>query len=163
MKNLILYSTKYGSVGKTASMLAEKLVGDTDIRNINDGAPGLDNYDTIILGGSIYVGKIQNEIKFYMDDNLDKLLAKNIGLFVNAGEPDESEMKKQFENSFPKELLDKAIAIDVFGHAVDITKVTFIEKILLRLLKKIKDSYSDFFEDKINKFADKINSAGPHQ
>jgi menaquinone-dependent protoporphyrinogen oxidase len=159
MKTLILFSTKYGSVEKTARLLAGKLEGDTVIRNINEGPPELDGYDNIIFGGSIYVGKIQNELKFFISDNLDTLLAKNVGLFVNAGEPDELEMKKQLDNSFPRELLDKAVAVGVFGHAVDLTKVTLIEKILLRLLKGVKASYEQFYEDRIAQFADKINPA----
>ena len=60
MKTLIVYSSKHGTAEKSANILKSKLTGDVDVVNIMLFAPtNLDKYDNIILGGSIYIGKVQ--------------------------------------------------------------------------------------------------------
>ncbi len=54
MKNLILFTTKYGSVEKCSNLLKEQLDGETRIVNLKrDAVPNLQEFDNIILGGSI--------------------------------------------------------------------------------------------------------------
>ena len=62
MKNLIVYATKHGTVKKCAEMLKVKLNGETVLANVNEEVPDLDNFDNVILGGSIYIGKIQKRV-----------------------------------------------------------------------------------------------------
>ncbi|NLY38245.1 MAG: hypothetical protein GX044_02975 [Firmicutes bacterium] len=63
METLIAYSTRYGCVEKCAKMLAEKLDGKVTLVNLLkmrvDPAP----YERVIVGGSIYIGKIQKEVR----------------------------------------------------------------------------------------------------
>ena len=55
MKNLIVFITKYGSVEKSSQLLKGKLQGETTIVNLKkDSVPDLQDFDNIILGGSIY-------------------------------------------------------------------------------------------------------------
>ena len=59
MKNCILFTTKHGSAEKAALLLKEKLKADTDIINLKIVKnPDISDYDTVILGASIYIGKI---------------------------------------------------------------------------------------------------------
>ena len=64
MKTLIVFSSKYGMVERCAKIIAEKLGGAVleNLRNNSDIK--LSDYDTIIIGGSIYSGKIRDEIFF---------------------------------------------------------------------------------------------------
>ncbi len=62
MKNCILFTTKHGSTEKASLLLKEKLNAETDIINLKDvKKPDISDYDTVILGASIYMGKIQKQ------------------------------------------------------------------------------------------------------
>ena len=65
MKTLIIYSTKHGTAEKAASILKSKLSGEVHLVNImNNHATALESYDTIILGGSIYVESAAGQTTF---------------------------------------------------------------------------------------------------
>ncbi|MDH7552618.1 MAG: flavodoxin domain-containing protein [Spirochaetota bacterium] len=60
MKEIIIYSTKYGSVERSAKMLKSYLPEDTVPVNVkNEKEVNIEDFDTVILGGSVYMGKIQ--------------------------------------------------------------------------------------------------------
>lgn len=62
MKTIIIYTTKYGCAEKAAYLLRSKLGEGTEAVNLMHAKePLLDKYDTVILGGSIYFGKIQKK------------------------------------------------------------------------------------------------------
>ena len=62
MKNLIIFTTKHGCVEKCSTLLQQKLHGETTMVNLKkDVIPDLEGFQNIILGGSIYVGKIQKD------------------------------------------------------------------------------------------------------
>ena len=82
MKSIIIFSTKYGCAEKTAKMLQSKMKGDVRMVNIvKDKVPALDEFDAVILGGSIYMGRIQKELTAFISGNLPALLKKKVGLF----------------------------------------------------------------------------------
>ena len=88
MKTLIIFATKYGSAEKCANILQEKLNGDVEVLNIKtDKIPDISNFENIVIGGSIYIGKIQREIRDFCKQHLEALLTKKTGLFICAGEP----------------------------------------------------------------------------
>ena len=149
MRSLILFATKYGSVEKCAQFLKEKLTGEVDVVNIRkDKIPALDMYDTVILGGSIYIGKIQKEISRYCEDKKALLKTKKLGLFLCAGE--ESDKKYgYFETSFTKELFDHAVSKEIFGHELYYEKLSLLDKLALRVARKPRHSYSKLNRENI--------------
>jgi len=159
MNNLIVFTTKYGSVEKCARILAKELNGDTKIVNIKtDTIPELDNFDKIILGGSVYVGKIQSALTTFAEENIGLLTSKVVGIFVNSGDPSERKYL-QIKNSFPAEIHDKAVAIGLFGDEITWEKCSFIDKLALRLIKKVTSGYSNIDEKEISRFAKLMNEA----
>lgn len=157
MKNLIIFTTKYGSVEKCSNLLKEKLNGDTTIVNLKkDPVPNLQDFDNIILGGSIYVGKIQKELTEFMNTNLDALLQKRVALFICAGEKGET-LSTEFKGAFPAKLYEHAVAKEIFGDEIYIDKMNFFEKLALRFLKNVTESYSNLSEENIAKLAAAVN------
>ena len=152
MNTLIVYASKNGSTEKAAKLLFEKLKGEKNIINIReDKNPGLENYETVILGGSIYAGNIQKELKNFVNNNLDLLLAKKIGLFLCCGM--EKDYKKQLKKAFPKELLVHSITDQYFGFEYNKNKMNLIEKALIKLVVKGKTNLSNILEDNIERLA----------
>ncbi len=159
MKTLIAFTTKYGSVEKTANLLKNLLNDHVTVKNLKDEKiKTLELYDTVILGGSIYRGKVQSELTDFINSNMSLLMNKRIGIFVNAGESDPVKKDKQFENAFPEKIFSHAFSRHIFGDEIDFKKLTLIEKTMLYLIKKTKESYSNIDINEINKMANEINS-----
>lgn len=159
MKSIIIYSTKYGSVEKAAKTLKSKMSGEVLLVNvIKETVPSLDEYDNVILGGSIYMGKTQKELTNYISKNLPLLMNKRIGLFICAGLPDPQARAKELASAFPPELYDHAVCKEILGHEINYEKINFFDKMVMKAVKGDKNSSSQFYEDKIDNFAKAIAS-----
>jgi len=154
MKTLIIYATKHGTVEKAVNILKSKLTGEVHIVNImKKQVTTLKEYDNIIIGGSIYRGKIQKKLSVFVNTNLPLLLEKKIGLFICAGETDETLKEKEFKLAFPPTLFDHAIAKDVFGFEFDMAKLNFFEKLIMSKVKGLKTNIFELSEEKVYIFA----------
>lgn len=154
MNSIIIYATKYGCAEKSAKILASKMGGQVDLVNImKEDVPSLDKYDNIIFGGSVYMGKAQKKLTDYTKANLQFLLNKKIGLFVCAGNPDIKMREKELEDSFPNELFTHAIIKEIFGYEIHYEKLSFIDKIIVRLMKGSSKNILELSEEKIENFA----------
>ncbi|HYF83380.1 MAG TPA: flavodoxin domain-containing protein [Clostridia bacterium] len=159
MKILIIYATKYGCTQKAVTLLKSKLGENVSSINImKDKVPELKEYDTVILGGSIYVGKIQKQMHKYMLKHAEELKTKRLGLFICAGEQDSVIIEKELKASFPEELFSHAVIMETFGGELHIDKISFIEKHVIRIVKGITQDYSRLSKDKIDKYAKNILS-----
>ena len=119
----------------------------------------LKEYDNIILGGSIYIGKIQKKLSSFIDKNLPLLLEKRIGLFICAAEKDETLVGKELESAFTHVLFDHAIVKETFGFELDMNKLGFFEKFIMSKVKGVKTSIHELSEPKIDVFAKNIIKA----
>lgn len=160
MKGIIIYSTKYGCTEKAVKLLQSKLAGEIKAVNVaREKAPDLSSFDTVILGGPIYVGKMHSALASYMRKNCEALMKKKLALFVVAGEQDPALSEKQFVSAFPKELYDRAAIREVFGGELYWDKLSSMTKFILKAVKGIKEGYSRLSEVKIDKFASGVINA----
>lgn len=154
MKNIIIYSTRYGSTAKVAELIQEKLDGDCTLVNImTESVPPLDAFDTVILGGSIYINKVQKELTAFVGNNLNLLLSKKVGLFLCAGTPKQEDRDKELQGAFPPELFTHAVAINVLGYAFAFKKMHFFDRLIMKKIKGDAISTSEYFDDRILLFA----------
>jgi menaquinone-dependent protoporphyrinogen oxidase len=159
MKSIIIYATKYGCAEKAARMLKERLRGEIDMVNVaKEKVPSLKEYDNVILGGSIYVGKIQKELASYINNNLTELLGKRTGLFICGALKETDKISKELKDAFPEALSNKTVAKETFGYEFSFDKMSFFDKIATKSIVGIKSSISELNEDAIENFAKAINS-----
>ena len=159
MKNLIIFTTKHGSAEKCSTLLQQKLDGETTVVNLKkDVVPDLEEFQNIILGGSIYVGKIQKELTEFINRHLDTLLQKRVALFICAAEQGET-LQTELKTAFPEALYDQAIAKEAFGYELNFDKMNLIEKLALRFAKQVTESSSHLSEETITKLAETVNQA----
>lgn len=157
MSTIIIYASKYGSVERCVILLGERIVGGATIVNVhNHKAHHLLQYDNIIIGGSIYMGKIQKEIQDFCKENLEVLLTKNIGLFISSALNHQNE----FDQSFPKELIEHSKAKANFGYELNMHKFSALEKIVLKFLPP---NYLNNYGIKINNLEKFIKELGLHK
>ena len=118
----------------------------------------MDEYDSVMIGGSIYIGKIQKEVKEFCRDSKVKLLEKELGLFICAAEKNEEKQKNIIGKNFPLELIDHSTATGWFGQEVHFEKASFMDRIAIRLIMGVKKSYSDLKTENIAEFAAKMGA-----
>ena len=155
---LIVYASRHGSVEKRARELFRLIDGKVDICNLNNrnSLPDVSTYDSVIIGGSIYYGKVQKYVSDFCSGNRDVLKEKRLGLFVSCLHSGEI-AEKELQEAFPEELFRGARASDYFGAEIDKAKLSFLEKIIVnRMVKSGKLTLSDSTE-KIKRFAEKMN------
>lgn len=160
MKTIIIYASKYGATKNIVDCLAEKINGEVTIRNIKDKIEDLSNFDTVIIGGSIYMNKIQKSITSYLKKHENELMNKNLGLFICCYT--EPGTKGYLEQFFPESLMKVAKAKGMLGGVMQYDKMNFIYRKIFQSLKKI-DGFNEGFKepkiemDLIEKFAKEMN------
>ncbi|HIE4742437.1 hypothetical protein KLL39_05205 [Clostridioides difficile] len=149
MKTLIVYATKYGCTKKCAEILKSYLKGEVDILSAKSSKINMAQYDNVIVGGSVYMGKMRKEITQFCKHNIKQLLRKKLGLFACCYTPNGTE--GFFESLFPLELLNHASYTTTVGGEMDYEKMNFIYRKMFQSLKKIDGFNEGFTEPKINK------------
>ncbi|HEY5590939.1 MAG TPA: flavodoxin domain-containing protein [Paludibacter sp.] len=135
MKTMILFASTYGYTQECATKLANDLEDDVRLVNINkDKIPSLDAFDTILIGGSIYMGQIQKKIKDYCVSNEELLKNKNLGFFISSGTPENFDVN--IKNAYPEPLLKNAISIENFGGELRTDKMKLSHKLITSIMKK---------------------------
>ncbi|HPV39931.1 MAG TPA: flavodoxin domain-containing protein [Spirochaetota bacterium] len=161
MGTLIVYMSKHGCAEKAARTIAEALGGDAAVVDLASKAPvDLSRFDTVIIGGSIYLGALQRGLRKFCDKNLAQLLAKRIGLFIccmNQGDA----ARQHYESVFDGRLRSRAIAAGIFGGELDFDKLSLIEKSVIGQVINITVSVSRFDEGAVREFAAKF--LDPHR
>jgi len=106
MKGLVIYKGKYGATKQYAIWIGQELqltVASADRFPLDE----LPKYDYIILGSSVYIGKL--EIKDWLKKNFQVLRNKKIFLFQVAGSPSDQIEKRESYNkaSLSSTILEK--------------------------------------------------------
>lgn len=157
MKTLIAFATTHGCTEKAAYELKEKIGEKTIIINLKqDNNPDISDFDRIIIGGSIHAGSIQKRVTEFTAINLEKLLQKEIGLFICCmyeGEVANEQLKK----AFPEKLHQIAKEEAIFGGAFDFKKMKFFERMIVKKVARVNESVSNVDHEKINSFASKMD------
>lgn len=159
MKSIIIYESLHGSTEKCAKILNIYIEDDLEIVRLKDNEDiRIDNYKTVIIGGSIHHGVIQMKVENFIKKNFNQLLEKRLGLYLCCMEEGEI-ARQQFEKAFPEDLRTKALATGLFGGEFNLKKMSFFEKKLTKKLTGLTSSVSKINEEAIKTFAEKINRA----
>jgi len=135
MKTLILYASTYGYTQECAATLSRNLAGDVRLVNIGkDPVPSLEEYDTVLIGGSIYMGQIQKKIKEFCISNADSLKSKNLGFFISCSSPEN--FNENLKNYFPEDLIRSALSIENFGGEFRSDKMKLSHKLIMKMVAK---------------------------
>lgn len=157
MNTLIVYASKYGCTEKCAELLSKELNGEVDIIDLKKVMDiDISKYEKVIIGGSIYIGKIQKEITEFCSKNLDKLREKRIGLFI-CGMQEGDTINTELNKNFNPVLIKIADAKECFGGEFIFDKMNFIDKFIVKKVSKVTLNKSNILEENILKFAQTMN------
>lgn len=153
MNTLIVYASNHGTTAKVTERIS-RLIGYNRCKTVNIREmtpPRLDQFDSVIIGGSIHYGKIQKVIRKYCETNQEELLTKKLGLFICYME--KAQEMEEYLNSFPASLIQHAHAEGFFGGECKFEKMNFIERFIVKKHLGVQESVSRIDSQSINHFA----------
>jgi len=156
MKVLIAYSSKYGSTRDCAKKLAGKLSCSVEAINVKKSKPDPRVYDAVIVGGPVYMGKMNKATAAYCEDNMELLLSKPLGLFICHMDRDK-DIGEQLNSVYPQKLIDHSSVSKGFGGAYMVSKMNFFYKMIIKKAAGITSDSRDIFKNEISAFAEQFN------
>lgn len=154
MKTLIVYDSRNGVTEDCAINIKKSLNCDT-LYLRKQHKVVLDDYELIIIGSPIYMGQPLKRVKKFCNNNLNKLLNKQVAFFV-CGLGDPKEMIAAFKKAIPEALINKAKVISHFGGELRPDKASFLEKMLLKKMLEDKKFNGKINEQEIITFINKV-------
>lgn len=156
-KTLILYASKYGCTEDCAKYLGSKLNHPVETADLtNSTIADVQNYDWVVIGSPIYIGKIRKEVKLFCKRNLHQLLTKNVVLFLSCTTPEQA--ADFFKSNFPVELLAHARECTNFGGELRRQKMGFFDKKITDLVAKSEPKQIEVLYKNIDLLAALINA-----
>ena len=136
MKTIILYTTKTGTVQKCVQRLKD-LLG-ADAADLARCGCALASYDTVILGGSIRMGRVQKPLRRFMAVNEAVLIQKRLGLFLCSAFTDQANMENYFRANFPQRLRTHALICTGFGGELEPDRLTGMDRLVAGMVTKLQ-------------------------
>ena len=113
MKLLILYATKSGTTKTCADLLAREFPrGSVEVLPVAR-AESFDDYDFVILGASVRLGKLHKDMRSFLQKNAEKLPAGRTGCYYCCGLAGDAD--RYDEKLYPESVLKKSFAVMTFG------------------------------------------------
>ncbi|MGI6083665.1 MAG: flavodoxin domain-containing protein [Limnochordia bacterium] len=153
MRTLIAYTTRHGTTLRYAEAMGRALSGEVVLADLRqEPAIDISSFDTVVVGGAVYYGNVSPALKEFCLSNIEELKRKNLGLFIcccQDGEPAQQQMRA----AYPLELLDAAKVKAILAGEIDMNKMNFIERLIVKLVAKGTPVNSGFDEEAATDFA----------
>jgi menaquinone-dependent protoporphyrinogen oxidase len=160
MKTLIAYRTKYGTAAACARTLAEKIGGETALADIADARDvNVREYDVVLIGGSIYAGKLQRKVVSFCERNQSALMQRRVGIYLCCLYQGE-EALIQLQAAFPDWLLAHAFAKALPGGEIHYDALTFLDRLLVRGLPHPPGDLSRMRPEALDELAAAVKALG---
>jgi menaquinone-dependent protoporphyrinogen oxidase len=161
MKVLIAYRSKYGTTEACAHALAERMKAETTLADLRfRHVPDVRAFDVVLIGGSIYGGKVQREVTSLCESRGELLLKPKTGLFLCCLSQGEH-AREQLQAAFPEWLAAHAFARSLFGGDLRYDRLTLLDRLLVRGLPRPLHGASLLDTSAIAAMADVVNSFLP--
>ena len=133
MRIAIIYATKSGTTRECAEILAEQLHRhDVSVFDVSK-APDLEQYDVIVLGFSIRMGRAIKSARRFMKENADILVRKRASYFLCCGFIDCFD--EYAKKAIPQKLLAAASDVSCFGGHLDPSRVKGLDKLVVKSVR----------------------------
>ena len=159
MKTLIAYRSKYGTTAACARALGQRIGAQTVIADLASPPwPNAAEFDVVLIGGSIYSGRIQREVRVFCDRHRDDLLRRRVGLFLCCMYQGEHALA-QLKGAYPGWLSAHAFGAGLFGGELHHARLSLLDKLLLLGLPRASQEVLQIDESAIESMAAAVNKA----
>ncbi len=148
---LVAYATKYGATAEIAEKIAQVLrqaglgIDVALVKDVKNLAP----YKAVIFGSAVYIGQWRKEAVKFLEANEQALAERKVWLFSSGptgkGNPVELLQGWRFPEAL-KPVVDRIQPCDiaVFHGNVDVKKLNFIEKQMVKTVKAPSGDFRDW-------------------
>ncbi len=158
MRVLIAYATKYGTAEDIAARVRDRLPGQVDLVNLRmTPDPPVEQYDVVLVGGSIYAGRIRPEVTKFCERHQEALTATRVGVFISCLY-DGAQGGDQIGANFPGWLLTRAFGRYNVGGAVQISRLRLVDRIIMQKVANVSSDLSDIHEGEIDRIVADVTS-----
>lgn len=133
MKTLIVYASKYGATKKCADLLKNKI--SCDCIQVNS-ITSIEDYDYIILGSCVYVGKVHKDMHTFYEKFKDQLFLKKTSIYLCGLSREEEKVQKVLQDNFSLEFLQHLTSYACVGGILNFPKMNFFEKQVIKMINK---------------------------
>lgn len=162
MRILIAYAGKSGTSQKGAELLASMLPNhDVTVADLEKTNPVAGDFDYIVLGGAIRMGKAHKALRRYLAAHTEAICGVPHTLFLCCGFAEQFE--NYLESTFDAALLESADDTVYFGGELDVSKQRGLDKLLARIMRNaIRESEEDevmlpgFLPEHVRMLADRL-------
>jgi menaquinone-dependent protoporphyrinogen oxidase len=148
-KILVAYGTTEGQTAKIAEFIAEVVRGQghaADAVNVKQSEPGLDGYDAVIVGGSIHMGKHEDDVGNFVRRNRNALERKPSALFsVSLAAHGDTANAEAYVARFEQETGWRPAQVGLFAGALLYSQYGFFKRQLMK--KIVRDKPGDLSTD----------------
>ncbi len=157
MNTLVVYAGNQGCTESVAEKMKEDLGENVILINLKKIAnPILEEFERVIIGGTVLNGQIQKQVRLFCQKNHDDLLTKELGLFICSVEEGVS-IKEQIINVYADELYHAAKSVAVFKSGLDFSRMNFLEKMIARNVKGLSRNTSKIDNEAVRKFSRRMD------
>ena len=181
MKILIVYGTTEGQTRKIARFMEDVLqdVGHkVAIADAGDQPPSPDQYDAILIGGSIHLHKYQAAVSYYITHHLVALNKMpgaffSVCLAVASALEDEHREAEKIATDFLEQTGWKPMMVTHIAGALKYTQYDFFKRLIMKMISKREGRTTDTSRDYeftdwdavkkfVREFAGKVSTKDDH-
>lgn len=157
MKALVAFSSRYGAAEACALHIQDGLSCECEIVNLKENRnPNTEQYEIVIIGGSIYGGRLSKRVVRFCDGNRELLSRKIVGLYICCLY-DGEKADEQLAVNFPPWILAHAKKSSWFGGKIYFSKLKALDKFLYQKMTGLSEDMDKIRMDKIEEFCANIN------
>ena len=133
MRIAIVYTTTGGTTRECASLLARSLERhDVTVADM-DAQTDISDFDIVIVGFPIRMGKASGRARRYFKENRDALLQKRVGYFICCGFVDCFDEYR--EKVIPEELREAAFDVACLGGSLEPSRFRGLDRIVVKAVR----------------------------
>lgn len=152
MKTVVVYAGSQRCCEKSAAMLVSGLGGDATLVSLDEETRlDLSPYDTVIIGGPVYFGRLDGRVRRFCRQHQEVLLLKRLGLYVCCVESGEL-TDEEVHELFPPDLHAHAEVVSFFGGEMALERLNFVQRFMVRSIAKVDHNISALSEERIGHF-----------
>ena len=144
MKTLIIYGTTEGQTRKIARFMEdvlEDMGNKATIADASDEPPAPDDYDAVLIGGSIHIHKYQSSVTHYISQHVAALNQMpgafySVCLAVASGLEQEHHEAEKIATDFLAQTGWKPLMVTHIAGALKYTQYDFLKRLIMKMISK---------------------------
>lgn len=157
MKALTVYRSKYGAAAECAAAISQTLNAGCDVVDLKKSRPNPESYDIVVIGGSIYAGRIQKDVGKYCEKYKEVLRHRVVGCYISCLFADDK-AREELEGNYADWLKAHATIMEWFGGNALLSKMNKFDRFLYMKIAGVAEDVRAIRDERIVNFCKALNA-----